>query len=58
MDEAAAPGAIAQIAYVDPARMRGSAFFLGSVVELDIISSVVAVIRKLQISGGSAWDET
>lgn len=58
MDQAAAPSVIAQIAYVDPAQMRGNAFFHGSVVELDIISSAVAVIGKLQINGGSAWDET
>lgn len=48
MEEAAAASAMALIARVDLAEMRGYASFRGSVIELDIISSVVAVIRKLE----------
>lgn len=63
MEEAAAPSAMAQIACVDPAEMRRYASFRGSVIELDVISSVVAVIGKLERagkkkpSGGSGLDE-
>lgn len=55
MEQAAAPSVIARIAHVGPADMR-KCFSRGSIVELDIISSVVPVIRKIE-RGGEKWNE-
>lgn len=49
VDEVAAPSVIAQIAYV--VRWEEMLFFHGSIAELDIISPVVAIIRKLERAG-------